>query len=166
MPPSVRLSRPLALMLAMTLVWALGGCATYTPPPTLLGKTVTEVEAVMGPPTQRAADRLVYARGPMGEHTWFVWLDAAGRVRALEQRLREAVFAGVVPGMREEALLDLLGPPSERRGLGRGRGQVWSWRFENQQCLWFQVEVDAQGAVRNAGYGLRPECDAPEIEQP
>ena len=147
---------------ALTLVFCLAGCAVYTPPPTLVGKTVQEVQALMGPPTLQRADRLVYARGPMGEHTWFVWLDGNARVRALGQQLREDVFVRVLPGMTQDALLDLLGPAGERRGLARGRGEVWSWRYENAQCLWFQVEVDAQGQVRNAGYGLRPECDAPE----
>jgi hypothetical protein len=151
---------------ALVLMLVLAGCAHYAPPPSLVGKSVQEVQALMGPPTEQRPDRLVYARGPMGEHTWFLWLDDKARVQATEQRLQEAVFMRVAPGMTQEAVLDLLGPVGERRGLGRERGQVWSWRFENGQCLWFQVEMDAQGRVRNAGYGLRPECDAPEIEQP
>ena len=150
----------------LVLVMNLAGCAVYAPPPALVGQRADQVKAVMGPPTLERSDRLVYARGPMGEHTWFVWLGLDGRVRAVEQRLREDLFAQVMPGMSSEALINLIGPAGERWWLARGRGQVWSWRYENHQCQWFQVEIDPHGQVRNAGYGIRPECEKPDWEQP
>jgi len=151
---------------ALILLAGLGACAVYTPPAALVGQSAQQVKAVMGPPTVEMADRLVYARGPMGEHTWFVWLGQDGRVQALEQRLREDLFAQVLPGMSREDVVHWIGPPGERWGLARGRGEVWSWRYENHQCQWFQVEIDAQGRVRNAGYGIRPECEKPDWELP
>ena len=52
----------------------------------------------------------------------------------------------------------LLGRPSEVQGLARARGDVWSYRYENQFCQWFQVEITKEQQVRSAGYGQPPEC--------
>jgi TolB-like protein len=45
------------------------------------------------------------------------------------------------------------------QGLARARGVVWSYRYENQFCDWFQVELSLQQQVRSAGYGKPPECE-------
>jgi len=34
-----------------------------------------------------------------------------------------------------------LGRPSHVQGLARSRGQVWSYRYENHFCQWFQVDI-------------------------
>ena len=152
------LTRALRLAFLLSACW-LGGCAHYAPDPRLVGQSAEAVVTRMGTPSMQTPQALVYARGPMGLHTWFVMLDASGRVTAIEQRLREAVFIQVLPDMAQSQVLDLLGPPSEKQMLGRGRGQVWSWRYENPFCLWFQTEITAEGRVRSAGYGPLPECE-------
>ena len=42
------------------------------------------------------------------------------------------------------------------------RGVVWSYRYENTLCNWFQVEISQQQQVRSAGNGLAPECEGPD----
>jgi hypothetical protein len=113
------------------------------------------------PETERKRDdglRLEFPNGPYGIDTWFVDLDASSRVMRVEQVLTEENFAKVQPDMAQSALRALLGRPGEVQKLGRDRGVVWSYRYENQKCQWFQAEITAEQKVRSAGIGVPPEC--------
>ncbi len=156
-------------MLACNLfaVLILVGCASYPPPGPLTGATAQDVVAQMGQPESRRSidggTRLEYPRGPYGKHTWFVDLDAAGKVVRTQQVLIEANFNQIQPGMAEQEVRNRLGRPGEVRQLARARGVVWSYRYENPFCLWFQVEIAADHTVRSAGRGEPPECGRREI---
>lgn len=153
--------RPLA---ALALVAGLAACAGYSPGRDLLGADQARVTQSMGQPTlvlpREGGQRLVYARGPQGFHTYFVDLDPSGRVVHWEQRLTDPVFNQITPGMREAEVVALIGPSFEVSNLARHRGKVWSYRYDNPFCLWFQVELAQDGTVRSAGRQMRPECDA------
>lgn len=150
-------------------VWAvscllfLAACSSYGPPADLAGLSREQVIARMGPPDREHAvggeTRLEFPRGPYGHHTWFVSFDASGRATRAEQVLTEQQFGRIIPGMDADAVRNRLGRPNEERTLGRSRGVVWNYRYENPQCLWFQVEIAADRTVRSAGYGQPPECD-------
>ncbi len=105
--------------------------------------------------------RLEFPTGPYGKQTWFVTLDAAGKVVQSEQVLTESNFHQINPGMAQQVVRNLLGRPGQTQSLARGRGVVWSYRYENPFCQWFQVEIGADKAVRSAGFGQPPECDRP-----
>lgn len=150
-------------------VWCLTGvsllaaCSGYAPPANLTGVTGDQLIAQMGPPeTRRPVDgggtRLEFPRGPYGVHTWFVYLDASGRAVRSEQVLTEQNFSRINPGMSEDEVRRTLGRAGEVDGLGRSRGTVWSYRYENPFCRWFQVEISQERTVRSAGYGEPPEC--------
>lgn len=140
----------------------LTACSSYAPPTPLFGVTQDQLVAKMGSPemqrqtTQGA--RLEFPRGPMGHHTWFVYLDAAGHATRAEQVLTEPNFNQITPGMAQDEVRRQLGRPSNVQGLGRARGVVWSYRYENQLCQWFQVELTQAQQVRSTGYGQPPEC--------
>ncbi len=140
----------------------LSACSSYAPPANLTGVTRDELVAKMGvPDVQRqtaTGTRLEFPRGPMGHHTWFVYMDAAGRATRSEQVLTEPNFNQIVPGMAQDEVRQRLGRPSEVQGLARARGVVWSYRYENAFCQWFQVEISQEQQVRSAGYGEPPEC--------
>lgn len=151
-------------------VWAfigllfLAACSSYGPPADLAGMSREQVIARMGQPDRQQTmiggeTRLEFPRGPYGHHTWFVTFAADGRAMRSEQVLTEQQFGQIVPGMDVETVRNRLGRPNEERTLGRARGVVWSYRYENPQCLWFQVEIAADRTVRSAGYGQPPECD-------
>ena len=147
-------------------VCVLAACSSYTPLTDLSGVTQEQIIARMGPPqTQRTLSdgdvRLEFPTGPYGKQTWFVDFDAAGHVVRSEQVLTEKNFNQIAPGMTEQQVRQRLGQPGETRTLGRSRGVVWSYRYENPFCLWFQVEIAIDGTVRSAGYGEPPECDRP-----
>lgn len=142
-------------------------------PPLAPGQARDAVLAAWGPPTARyvlpaGAERLEYASGPFGRTTWMVDLDAGGSVTRSTQVLNEAHFAefqGRAPGMGRAELLSTLGTPGERKGAGLMGGELWSWRYPTNDCLWFQVTLDTADQVRAAGYGIDPRCDAPSADR-
>ena len=145
---------PLALLCA---------CGSYAPPDALVGMGRHELVARMGQADverqSAGGSRLEFPRGPYGKHTWFVYLDGAGKATRAEQVLTEQNFNRVDVGMAQDDLVQLLGRPSEVQLLGRARGAVWSYRYENYSCKWFQVELSQEKQVRSAGYAQPPECD-------
>lgn len=156
-----------ALAAGLATVLGLGGCALWQGPPLQAGQTQAELAAVLGPPTGRYAlgdgrTRLEHATGPFGRHTWMVDLGADGRVLQWRQVLSTehfAEFAARAPGLTVDELLRTLGRPGERQHGGLRGGQVWSWRYPTNDCLWFQVSIGADGRVVDAGYGTDPICD-------
>lgn len=152
-----------SLLLAPLFVSA---CAGYAPSAHLVGMGRDAVVAHMGhPDRERQTDsgfRLEFPRGPYGKHTWFVYFDRMGAAKRAEQVLTEPNFAHVHEGMTQDAVLEQLGRPGVVQPLLRDRGVVWSYRYDNNLCQWFQVELSAQQVVRSAGYGQPPECEAPD----
>ena len=80
------------LMLCLSIT----ACTGYAPPRAALGMSKAELMAHMGPAEQErkldTGSRLEYPRGPFGEQTWFVYLDAAGTVTRTEQVLTTENF--------------------------------------------------------------------------
>jgi hypothetical protein len=156
--------RSVAVLIAL----ALAGCAALAPPPQP-GQSEADALARFGPPTGRypmpdGATRLEFATGPFGRQTWMVDLDSAGRVTSARQVLTEenlAAFQAKAPGMPRDELLRTIGRPGERRGGGRQGGEVWSWRYQTNDCLWFQVSIRDDGLVHDGAFGIDPRCDAP-----
>ena len=142
----------------------LAACSGYASPDALIGMNRDQLVALMGQPDLERqysdAIRLEFPRGPYGRQTWFVYLDVSGRVSRAEQVLDEENFSLINPGMSQDDVRKLLGRPGEVQLLGRSRGEVWSYRYENNSCLWFQVELSLEQEVRSAGYGEPPECRA------
>jgi len=159
-------------MLGRLLAWKwlmpcllLAACSGYAPPDAVIGMSRDELLLRMGKPdtefVSKEGTRLEFPRGPAGKHTWFVYLDASGRVSRSEQVLTEKNFNLINPDMTQAQVRQLLGRPSEVQGLARERGVVWNYRYENNSCLWFQVELSLEQQVRSAGYGEPPECQFP-----
>jgi hypothetical protein len=157
-----------AFILAFVLVSVLAGCAVLNPPPPSPGQSEADALRRFGQPTARypmpdGVSRLEFATGPYGRETWMVDLDGSGRVIVARQVLNEASFADFqarAPGMTRDELLRTLGRPGERRHGGRQGGEVWSWRYPTNDCLWFQVSIGNDGLVRDGAYGIDWRCDA------
>jgi len=151
----------------LLLCLAVAGCAAAWRQPPQAGEDEAAVRQRLGTPTSRytlgdGGSRLEYATGPFGRQTWMVDVDAGGHVRGARQVLGEASFADVQarsPGLSRDELLLALGRPGERRAGGRAGGEVWSWRYPTNDCLWFQVSVGDDGIVRSGTYGIDPGCD-------
>jgi hypothetical protein len=153
----------LAPLLGAALV--LAGCATsYAPGALRPGMSSADVLQLMGPPNARHAQpdggqRLEYARGPYGLHTYMVELDPQGRLSGWQQVLDEANFNAITPGMPREELLRRLGRPGQARPGGWQPGELWTYHFDNVFCKMWQVEV-IDGRVRS--WGLTPDPRCPE----
>lgn len=149
----------------------LAGCALLRGPQLALGQTEAELVAQLGPPSARflladGAQRLQWVGGPFGRRTWMADLGADGRSRWFAQVLTRAYlwdFARRAPGLNTQELLRELGRPAEQQLHGWGGGQTWSWRYETNDCLWWQVSIDKSGTVTSAGDGPDPLC---EIKEP
>ena len=142
----------------------LGGCASaYGPQSLATGATIGETVAKLGPPTARYArdggERVEFARGPYGRHTYMLDFDAQGRLARWDQVLTEQNFNSVREGETREQVLFAIGHPSDSRPLPVQGRTLWSYRYDAVFCKWFQVGLDASGKVVDTGYGPDPLCD-------
>jgi hypothetical protein len=168
---SARLARPwraaLLRCVPVAAVLLVSGCALFQPPPLVVGQSEAQVQALLGPPTQRygmpdGVVRLEFATGPFGRQTWMVDVGPDGRSRSFDQVLNEANFANFqqrAPGMSVDQLLRELGRPGERQHGGWAGGETWSWRYPTNDCLWFQVSIGEDRKVIGGSYGIDPVCD-------
>ena len=92
------------------------------------------------------------------EPSAYVPLDIAGDFLRASSAALAAKFPGLPVYPVEADFMRRVELPGEVEGLGRNRGQVWSYRYENPFCRWFQVEIGEDQTVRSAGYGEPPEC--------
>ncbi len=141
----------------------LSGCVTYAPSERFIGMPREQVIAELGSPRPAptsldSARRLDFPRGPRGKHTYAIEFDDTGKVSSYRQLLTEKNFGTIVSGMDVRAVIDQIGVSTDTFVLGRGRGYVWNYRYENALCRWFQIEFSADDKVRSAGYGMPPEC--------
>ena len=115
----------------------LAACAAYSGYGLVPGvATEAEVRAAMGEPAARwslpdGGVQLVYPRGPAGFHTWMVFVDAGGRLLRIANALDGETFARIRPGMTQEEVLRLLGPPQPQwTAYFSARDElVWEWRY-------------------------------------
>jgi hypothetical protein len=152
-------------LLAGALVLALAGCAgTYGPQALQTGASIAEATSALGKPTGRyptpGGERVEYARGPYGKHTYMLDFDSQGRLVKWDQVLTESVFDAVRAGATRDEVLFAIGHPAESRPLTMQHRTLWSYRYETHFCKWFQVGLDEQGRVVDTGYGPDPMCDA------
>lgn len=147
----------------------LAGCAGFAlGPPTLApGTPIAEATRSLGPPTAQfalagGATRLEYWGGSFAKATWMVDFDPGGRFVAMEQVLTEANFYALPAGITREELRARMGPPVSTFPIGRQGLQIWNYRYQTNDCLWFQVSIrDLDGRVAETTRGIDPSCDAP-----
>lgn len=141
------------------------GCTSYGPQSLRPGTSLEAATRALGAPTARhvlpgGGQRLEYARGPFGRHTYFVDFDATGALQGWEQVLSEARFNTIRAGMDGREVLALIGHPSQVYMVGWHEQQtVWAYRYETPFCQWFQVGLNPQGKVVDTSYGADPICE-------
>lgn len=149
----------------------LGACASYGPGGLVPGATPEQAVAHMGPATGRytlpdGGQRLEFARGPMGKHTYMLDFDASGRLQRSEQVLDENHFLALRPGMTQDEVLQRIGHPSEQQFLTRQQHRLWSYRYDTPFCIWYQVSIDTAGRVAELGHNVDPSCDGRDSRGP
>jgi hypothetical protein len=137
-------------------------CAAPGPGDLKPGASVDEVKAQLGRetasyPLPDGGKRLEFSG--RGARTYMVDIDASGRMIQWVQVLNETNFRNIMPGMTRVQVLMTLGQPSNVAPGGRQGGEVWSYNFQNTQCLWFQVAIGADGRTTTGGStALLPAC--------
>lgn len=154
------------LLPSLLLAGALGGCAG--PGQLAPGRSsLADVEREMGPPavSWRVADgsmRLAYPRGPAGFQTWMVLVDPAGNFVRADNVLDENHFAGIRPGMTQDQVIQVLGPPQPAwTAYFAARDELaWEWRYCD---LWnaaarFDVLFDGTSKTVRSTLSIREVC--------
>jgi hypothetical protein len=130
----------------------LAGCAApqWTQPGTSRADIITR----LGPPTATYAlpdgERLQYSQQPAGTQVHNLDLDAAGRLRSIDQVLEPEKFTRIVVDRWTARDVErLLGRPALVEQVARFDGDVWTYRF--QEFSGFRrlhVHLDRAGVVR------------------
>jgi hypothetical protein len=136
----------------------LAGCVSYGGYGIVAGSDgESQVRASMGEPALqlRNADGTfawAYPRGPTGYDTFMVHFTSAGKVRSIEKVLDLPHFARVTPGLDQDEVLRIVGPPGRTEEFPRSRELAWDYRFVD---AWgyssnFTVVYDAERRVKKA----------------
>jgi outer membrane protein assembly factor BamE (lipoprotein component of BamABCDE complex) len=142
--------RPALPVLALTA--SLWSCASVSP--VAGGMDEMQVQARMGKPetVRKNADgseTWEYPGGPLGRQTFMVTLGSDHSVKEVRQVLSEEYFAKVVPGMSRDEVRRLLGRPGEVSTYPARDEEVWSWRYQQANAMFFHVLFDRRtGTVR------------------
>jgi hypothetical protein len=117
--------------------------------------TMAEVEKDMGAPKDRRAGPdgqtiLWYPRLPDGRVSYAARIGKDGKLIAIEQRLTRDNLEQIKPGMREDEVRDLLGPPQSIQWFERQQVNAWSYNAQGIVQQIYVVEVAKDGTVRRA----------------
>lgn len=147
-------------LLAAWFVLTLPACAGYSGAGLVPGQaSADDVLRQMGPPVLQwthadGVRQFAYPRGPMGVHTFMVFIAPDGRLQRIDNVLDEEHFARLVPGMTQEQVLRVLGPPQPAGTVYfKARDELaWEWRYCDTwaQLARFNVLFDGmRGGVRS-----------------
>jgi len=108
----------------------------------------------MGPPAMEMRDPdgtrlLYYPRGPLGNQTYLAAIGPEGNLREISNVLNDGVFNAIRPGLTEEQVLRMIGPPREKDYFSNLQQTAWDYKFQDS---WgydsiLSVMIDRQGIV-------------------
>lgn len=137
--------------IAAAIVLLAVGCAGYGGRGLEPGASADHVRGVMGAP-QRVWDdpgggsSWEYARGPAGQQTFMVRLDASGRLLKIDQVLQDEFFAKIRQGMSRADVERTLGRPYRKDRFPVKKEDVWTWRYLEynfrNMCFYAHFEID------------------------
>lgn len=124
-------------IIALICAILIAGCASYAGRGLVLGvSSDADVIQLMGEPAMRFAEPdgsqlLVYPRGPAGFQTYMLRIDAQGVLTSRENVLDQKHFARLQPGMTQDQVLRIIGPPwPDWTMYFAARDElVWEWRW-------------------------------------
>jgi hypothetical protein len=137
------------------IAFTLGACASYDGGGLRPGaSTENDVRGVMGVPAMElpgddGGKNLVYPRGPLGTQTFFVSVGRDGILREVRPVLSDGVFNGIRPGLTEQDILQMIGPPSDTMHFALSDTHAWDYRYQDTwgYTAIFSVTFDNRGVV-------------------
>jgi len=139
-------------LLLLVLAASLTGCANFTA--VTSGMPAQQVQAKLGAPetvrkNSDGSEVWEYPEGPYGRQTYMVTVGSDRTVREVHQVLNDENFSRVRAGMSRDEVRRLLGRPGEIMVFGARDEEVWSWRYQQQNAMFFNVLFDrSAGTVR------------------
>jgi outer membrane protein assembly factor BamE (lipoprotein component of BamABCDE complex) len=136
----------------LALAASLAGCGVF---PVKNGMDEMQVQARMGKPetvrkNSDGSQVWEYPSGPLGRQTYMVSLGTDHAVKEVRQVLTDEYFSQVKTGMSRDDVRHLLGKPGEVSVFSARNEEVWSWRYQQQNAMFFNVMFDrTSGAVRS-----------------
>jgi outer membrane protein assembly factor BamE (lipoprotein component of BamABCDE complex) len=137
------------VLAALVCLW---GCAVISPVKN--GMDEMQVQARMGKPdtvrkNSDGSETWEYPLGPAGRQTYMVTVGSDHAVKDVRQVLSDEYFAQVRPGMSRDQVRRLLGKPGDVSVFTARDEEVWSWRYQQQNPMFFNVMFDrSAGTVR------------------
>jgi len=128
------------------------GCAGFgalTP-----GTPSQQVQAAHGKPAAiwknpDGSELWEYSQGHYGSQTYMVTVASDRAVREVHQVLSDEFFDKIGAGMSRDGVRRLLGAPAEIMLFDARGEEVWSWRYQDINPMFFNVVFDrSAGAVR------------------
>ena len=146
--------------LSLSLLLLLGACASYGGRGLMPGQDrLGNVVRVMGQPAMQwqnadGSKQLAYPRGPMGHHTFMVYIEADGTLQKIENVLEPKHFKRIQAGMNQQEVLRILGPsyPGWTDIFERRDELVWEWRYCDDWSASARFDVlfdNSSGIVRS-----------------
>ena len=139
-------------LVLLALAATLAACADLTA--VTSGMPAQQVQAKLGAPetVRRNSDGSEvweYPGGPLGRQTYMVTVGSDRAVREVHQVLSDEYFSRVHAGMSRDEVRRLLGRPGEIMVFGPRDEEVWTWRYQQQNPMFFNVLFDrTAGTVR------------------
>ena len=143
---------PRALLLTLAAALSAWGCALS---PVTPGMDEAQVQARLGKPdtvrkNSDGSQVWEYPTGPAGRQTYMVKVGADRSVTEVQQVLSDPFFAQVKPGMSREEVRQILGRPGEVSMFPARDEEVWTWRYQQVNPMFFNVMFDhSSGTVRS-----------------
>lgn len=144
--------RTLLSLFFAALAASLWSCTAVSP--VTGGMDAMQVQARMGKPetvrkNSDGSETWEYPGGPLGRQTYMVTMGSDHAVKEVHQVLSEEYFSRVRPGMSREEVRALIGRPGEVIVFPARDEEVWSWRYLEQNPMFFNVLFDrTAGKVR------------------
>jgi hypothetical protein len=136
---------------AIACVALVAACAT---PASLTGSTEAELRARMGPPAGEypnpdGSRTLAYNFGRLGTETYIADVAQDGAVRSVRSTRNDDTIMRIVPGLRREDVLRMLGPPNETMRFPRLGEESWEYYYIDTwgYRAFLYVNLDANGIV-------------------
>jgi hypothetical protein len=151
--------------LTTALLLLLAGCASYEGRGLVPGQsTGAEVEALMGPVTERRAGPdgetvLWFSRQPYGRSSYAARIGADGKLKSLEQRLTPDNLAFLERGKStDESVHDMFGPPYKVNQFPRMQREIWTyWMPATEEWKVLFVQFSPDHVLREYYYMDDPE---------
>ena len=149
------LPRAMKISAVLAITALLSACAAYDGYSLRAGaSSESEVRGVMGTPAMEftgddGMKRLVYPRGPLGTQTFMASVGRDGVLREVKPVLNDDSFNRIRPGLTEQEILHMIGPPGETMHFARSDTTAWDYRYTDTwgYLAIFSVTFDNKGVV-------------------